>query len=63
MKKLLFGLGLAFGITSYAALKLIQGQVRRGDWLVYVLAVFCIVRRARQRLHERDRVERYGLNP
>jgi hypothetical protein len=28
-----------------------------------LLAAFCIVRHARQRLHERDRVDRYGLNP
>jgi AGZA family xanthine/uracil permease-like MFS transporter len=36
--------GLAFGITSYAILKLVRGQARRGDWLVYLLAALCVVR-------------------
>jgi AGZA family xanthine/uracil permease-like MFS transporter len=36
--------GLAFGITSHAALKLLRGQARRGDWLVYVLAALCVAR-------------------
>ena len=36
--------GLAFGITSYAMLKLIRGQARAGDWLVYLLAVLCVAR-------------------
>ncbi len=36
--------GLAFGITSHAVLKLVRGQARRSDWLVYVLAVLCIGR-------------------
>jgi AGZA family xanthine/uracil permease-like MFS transporter len=36
--------GLAFGITSHAVLKLVRGQARPGDWLVYVLAALCIVR-------------------
>src|ERR1700688_615254 len=36
--------GLAFGITSHAVLKLVRGQARLGDWLVYVLAGLCIVR-------------------
>jgi AGZA family xanthine/uracil permease-like MFS transporter len=36
--------GLAFGIISYAVLKLIRGQARRSDWLVYLLAVLCVVR-------------------
>ena len=36
--------GLAFGITSYAVLKLVRGQARRGDWLVYLLAALCIAR-------------------
>src|SRR5580704_11139503 len=31
--------GLAFGITSYAVLKLVRGQARASDWLVYFLAV------------------------
>src|SRR5207253_623289 len=30
--------GLAFGITSHAILKLVRGQARPGDWLVYLLA-------------------------
>ena len=36
--------GLAFGITSHAVLKLVRGQTKRGDWLVYVLAVLCVAR-------------------
>jgi adenine/guanine/hypoxanthine permease len=36
--------GLAFGITSHAVLKLVRGQARLGDWLVYVLAALCIGR-------------------
>jgi AGZA family xanthine/uracil permease-like MFS transporter len=36
--------GLAFGITSHAVLKLVRGQARLRDWLVYVLATLCIVR-------------------
>ncbi len=36
--------GLAFGITSHAVLKLVRGQARLRDWLVYVLAVLCVVR-------------------
>ncbi|HTY95182.1 MAG TPA: NCS2 family permease [Steroidobacteraceae bacterium] len=36
--------GLAFGITSYAVLKLIRGQARPSDWLVFLLAGLCVVR-------------------
>jgi AGZA family xanthine/uracil permease-like MFS transporter len=36
--------GLAFGITSHAVLRLVRGQARLGDWLVYLLAALCIVR-------------------
>ena len=36
--------GLAFGITSYAALKLVRGQARLSDWLLYVLAALFIAR-------------------
>jgi len=36
--------GLAFGITSYAVLKLVRGQARLSDWLVYLLAVICVAR-------------------
>jgi adenine/guanine/hypoxanthine permease len=36
--------GLAFGITSHAVLKLVRGQTKRGDWLVYFLAVLCVAR-------------------
>jgi len=36
--------GLAFGFTSYALLKLIRGEVRRDQWLVYVLAALFIAR-------------------
>jgi AGZA family xanthine/uracil permease-like MFS transporter len=36
--------GLAFGIVSHAVLKLVRGQARRRDWLVYVLAALCVAR-------------------
>jgi adenine/guanine/hypoxanthine permease len=36
--------GLAFGITSYAVLKLVRGQARLSDWLVYLLAGVCVAR-------------------
>jgi AGZA family xanthine/uracil permease-like MFS transporter len=36
--------GLAFGITSYAVLKLVRGQARPSDWLVYLLAALCVAR-------------------
>jgi AGZA family xanthine/uracil permease-like MFS transporter len=36
--------GLAFGFTSYAILKLLKGEFRREDWLVYVLAALFVAR-------------------
>ncbi|MGA8706476.1 MAG: NCS2 family permease [Steroidobacteraceae bacterium] len=36
--------GLAFGITSHALLKLLRGQARAADWLVYLLAALCVAR-------------------
>jgi len=36
--------GLAFGITSYAALKLLRGQARAGDWLLFLLAALFVLR-------------------
>lgn len=36
--------GLAFGIVSHAVLKLVRGQARARDWLVYVLAALCVIR-------------------
>ncbi|HTC44067.1 MAG TPA: NCS2 family permease [Steroidobacteraceae bacterium] len=36
--------GLAFGITSYAVIKLLRGQARASDWLVFLLAALCVVR-------------------
>jgi adenine/guanine/hypoxanthine permease len=36
--------GLAFGITSYAILKLVRGEGRVSDWLVYLLAALCVAR-------------------
>ena len=36
--------GLSFGFVSYALLKLIRGEFRRQDWLVYVLAALFIAR-------------------
>jgi len=36
--------GLAFGITSYAALKLLRGEARPRDWLLFLLAALFIGR-------------------
>jgi adenine/guanine/hypoxanthine permease len=36
--------GLSFGFTAYALLKLLRGEFRRGDWLVYLLAALFIAR-------------------
>jgi AGZA family xanthine/uracil permease-like MFS transporter len=37
--------GLAFGITAFAALKLIKGQVKlRRDWMLYALALLLAAR-------------------
>ncbi|PZR32163.1 NCS2 family permease [Caulobacter segnis] len=36
--------GLAFGITAYAGLKLIRGQAKTGDWLLFVLAALFVAR-------------------
>jgi len=36
--------GLAFGITSYAVLKLATGKAGRGDWLLFVLAALMVLR-------------------
>jgi adenine/guanine/hypoxanthine permease len=36
--------GLAFGFTAYAILKLLRGEFRREQWLVYVLAALFIAR-------------------
>ena len=36
--------GLAFGITSFAAIKLIRRQARKEDWLLYLLAVLFVLR-------------------
>jgi AGZA family xanthine/uracil permease-like MFS transporter len=36
--------GLAFGITSYALLKLLGGKARMGDWLLFVMAALFILR-------------------
>jgi AGZA family xanthine/uracil permease-like MFS transporter len=36
--------GLAFGITSHAVLKLVRGEARPSDWLVYLLAALCVTR-------------------
>ena len=36
--------GLAFGITSFAAIKLIRRQARTEDWLLYLLAVLFVLR-------------------
>ncbi len=36
--------GLAFGITSYAVLKLVSGRAVKADWLLFVLAVLFVAR-------------------
>jgi AGZA family xanthine/uracil permease-like MFS transporter len=36
--------GLAFGITAYAAIKLLRGRMGRGDWLLLVLAALFVAR-------------------
>jgi AGZA family xanthine/uracil permease-like MFS transporter len=36
--------GLAFGITSYAVLKLVTGKAERSDWLLFLLAILFVVR-------------------
>ncbi len=36
--------GLAFGVVSYAALKLVSGRAGKADWLLYVLAVLFVAR-------------------
>jgi len=36
--------GLAFGITSYAALKLLRGKARPSDWLLFLLAALFVLR-------------------
>jgi AGZA family xanthine/uracil permease-like MFS transporter len=36
--------GLAFGITSYAVLRLLTGKIGRADWLLLVLAALFVVR-------------------
>jgi AGZA family xanthine/uracil permease-like MFS transporter len=36
--------GLAFGITSHVVLQVLSGNVRKKDWLLYVLAVLFVIR-------------------
>ena len=36
--------GLAFGFTAYTVLKVLRGQYREVNWLVYVLTLLFIVR-------------------
>ena len=36
--------GLAFGITGYVTLQILSGNIRKGDWLLYVLAVLFVIR-------------------
>ena len=36
--------GLAFGITSFAVLRLLRGQATRKDWMLFVLAALFILR-------------------
>ena len=36
--------GLAFGVTAYAAIKLIRREARLGDWLLFLLAGLFVVR-------------------
>jgi adenine/guanine/hypoxanthine permease len=36
--------GLAFGITSFAVLRLVRGQAKREDWMLFLLAALFILR-------------------
>ncbi len=36
--------GLSFGFTAYALLKLVRGEFRNDDWIIYVLAALFIAR-------------------
>jgi adenine/guanine/hypoxanthine permease len=36
--------GLSFGFTSYALLKLVHGEFRKKDWIVYLLAAIFVAR-------------------
>jgi AGZA family xanthine/uracil permease-like MFS transporter len=36
--------GLAFGITSYALLRLLTGKITKGDWLLLILAALFVLR-------------------
>jgi AGZA family xanthine/uracil permease-like MFS transporter len=36
--------GLAFGITSYAVLRLLTGKIGKGDWLLLILAALFVIR-------------------
>ncbi|MDB5433515.1 MAG: guanine permease [Caulobacter sp.] len=36
--------GLSIGVTAYAALKLLRGRARPGDWMLYVLAALFVAR-------------------
>lgn len=36
--------GMAFGVTAFAALKIVRGQARVGDWLLFVLAGLFVAR-------------------
>uniref|UniRef100_B0SYE0 Xanthine/uracil/vitamin C permease n=1 Tax=Caulobacter sp. (strain K31) TaxID=366602 RepID=B0SYE0_CAUSK len=36
--------GLAFGITSYAVLRLLTGKIGKGDWLLLILAALFVLR-------------------
>lgn len=36
--------GLAFGIVSFAALKLLTGKAQKSDWLLYLLAILFVLR-------------------
>ena len=36
--------GLAFGFIAYALLRVLRGQVRKSEWMVYVLAALFIAR-------------------
>jgi AGZA family xanthine/uracil permease-like MFS transporter len=36
--------GLAFGIVSYALIKLVRREVTRGDWLLFILAALFVIR-------------------
>jgi len=43
--------GLAFGITSFAVLRLLRGRATRQDWMLFLLAALFVLRFIYMALH------------